>query len=148
MTNTRKGVALTQKIYEFIKARGCVTTDEVASSLGIAKRLAYLLIRALVTKRLVLPYRPSIGRGRIYCIPHVGDRLYGQYARLNVTGLICITLPIDTIELLDTVATSMGETRSSIIRQALLRYLGSHNQHVQQEELPEDEKLAFIVPDR
>jgi hypothetical protein len=141
-----------QKAYEIIKARGCATIGEVAEALGITKHLAYSLVRALVTKRLVLPYRPHVGRDRIYCIPHVGDKLYGHHARLNVTGILCITLPIDLIEMLDSVATSTATTRSSLVRQALIHYLrinsGTNDLLKQHERQHKDEELDLIAPDR
>jgi predicted transcriptional regulator len=152
MQNVDEHVTLTQKIYEFIKTRGCATIDEIARAVGITTRHAYIAMRTLFARRLVLPYRPGVGRERMYCIPAVGDKRYGQYMRSNSSGVICITLPIDLIETIDEVAVSMRKTRSSIIKQALIQYIHTHylneRPEDEQQELQEDEKLDLIAPDR
>jgi DNA-binding Lrp family transcriptional regulator len=156
MTNANEQTALTQKIYEFIKSRGCATIEEIAQAVNTSPRKAYMRMRTLFARRLVLPYRPHVGRERIYCIPVVGDKLYGRKTRANSSGIICITLPIDIIEAVDEIAVSTGRTRSSIIKQALLQLIDSyHNgddQHEQpedeQHESPEDEEIDLIVPNR
>ncbi len=156
MSNTDKPAALTQKIYEFIKTRGCATIEEIAQAVNASPRTAYTRMRTLFARRLVLPYRPHIGRERIYCIPAVGDKLYGRKTRASSSGMICITLPIDLIETVDDIATDMGRTRSSVVRQALEQLIDSYrnggDQHEQpedeQQESAEDEKLDLIAPDR
>ena len=143
---------LTQKIYEFIKTRGCATIEEIAQATGVSTRTAYRTMRALFARRLVLPYKPHVGRERIYCIPAIGDRLYGLKARSNSSGMICITLPVDLIEAVDEIAVSTGRTRSNIIKEAVTElinsYLKGDNQQKQPEERSEDEGLDIIVPDR
>jgi predicted transcriptional regulator len=152
MSGDGKRNELTQKIYEFIKARGCATIEEIAQATGLSTRKAYTAMRTLFARRLVLPYRPNVGRERIYCIPAIGDRLYGLKARSNSSGMICITLPIELIETVDEIATSEHRTRSSVIKEALLSLINSRyngdNQQKQPEEQPEDEELDLIVPDR
>lgn len=156
MPNSGEQTALTQKIYEFIKARGCATIEEIAQAVNTSPRRAYLAIRSLITRRLVLPYKFQVGRERMFCIPDVGDRLYGHNARSSKHGMICITLPIDMIETIDKIAKSTGESRSSVIRQALTYLIDSYNgrngqngqpEHKQQKS-PEDEELDLVVPDR
>lgn len=151
---------LSQRVYEFIRTRGCATIEEVARAVNVSPTKTYTAIRSLIARRLVLPYRFQIGRERIYCIPDVGDKLYGRKTRLNTSGLICITLPVDLIEFVDETATRMGETRSGLIRQALMQYLEMATQysqqeepqtnikHSQQEEPQKDEGPDFIVPIR
>jgi len=143
---------LTQKIYEFIKAQGCVTIEEIAKAMGVSTSKAYRLMRALFARRLVLPYKPHIGRERIYCIPDVGDKLYGRTTRSNTSGMICITLPVDLIETVDEIATSEHRTRSNVIKEALIMMINSRyngdNQQKQPEEQSEDEELDLIAPDR
>jgi predicted transcriptional regulator len=152
MSGNDKRNELTQKIYEFIKARGCATIEEIAESVGISTRKAYRTMRTLFARRLVLPYKPHVGRERIYCIPVVGDKLYGRKMRSNTSGMICITLPVDLIETVDEIATSEHRTRSSVIKEALIRMLNSYyngdNQQKQPEEQSEDEGLDIIAPDR
>jgi DNA-binding Lrp family transcriptional regulator len=156
MSSDDKRNELTQKIYEFIKARGCATIEEIAESVGISTRKTYSTMRTLFARRLVLPYRPNVGRERIYCIPVVGDKLYGRKTRSNSSGMICITLPVDLIETVDEIATSTGRTRSSIIKEAVTElinsYLKGNNQQKQpedeQHEPPEDEELDIIAPNR
>ncbi len=152
MLDTNKQVALTQRVYEFIKMRGCATSKEVAETMNISATKAYTIIRALYAKRLVLPYRPQVGRERVFCIPDVGDKLYGRASRINSAGAICITLPVDMIEILDEIATRTGKTRSSLIRETLAQlidtYLGEDDRYKQPRETPEDEKPDFIVPIR
>jgi predicted transcriptional regulator len=152
MPNADKQTALTEKIYEFIKARGCATIEEIAHAVNVSPRKAYIAMRTLFARRLVLPYRPHVGRERIYCIPIVGDRLYGRKTRSNSSGMICITLPVDIIENIDDIAISAGKTRSSVIKQALIQYIHTHYQQGQpedeQQEFQEDEKLDLIAPDR
>jgi len=143
---------LTQKIYEYIKSRGCATIEEIAQATGVSTRTAYRTMRTLFARRLVLPYKPHVGRERIYCIPAIGDRLYGLKARSNSSGMICITLPVDLIEAVDEIAVSTGRTRSNIIKEAVTElinsYLKGDNQQKQPEERSEDEGLDIIVPDR
>ena len=148
--------ALTQKIYEFIKAQGCATIEEIAKAMGVSTSKAYRLMRTLFARRLVLPYKPHVGRERIYCIPDVGDKLYGRTTRSNTSGMICITLPVELIEAVDKIAVSTGRTRSGVIKEAVTElisnYLKGDNQQKQSEdeqhEPSEDEKLDLIVPDR
>jgi hypothetical protein len=152
MLNDEKQPTLTQKVHEYIKTRGCVTTREVAKALNISTTKAYIAIRALYTKRFVLPYRPQLGREHVFCVPDVGDKLYGRENRINITGLICITLPIDMIEVLDEIAIRTGKTRSSVIRETLMQmmgaYLGEDDQSEQPHESSGDEELEFITPIR
>jgi len=156
MSGDGKQNELTQKIYEFIRARGCATIEEIAKATGISTRKAYMTMRTLFARRLVLPYRPNVGRERIYCIPAIGDRLYGLKARSNSSGMICITLPVELIEAVDKIAVSTGRTRSGVIKEAVTElisnYLKGGNQQKQSEdeqhEPSEDEKLDLIVPDR
>jgi predicted ArsR family transcriptional regulator len=152
MSNVGEQTALTQKIYEFIKTRGCATIEEIAQAVNVSTRKVYSAMRTLFARRLVLPYRPRVGRERIYCIPAVGDELYGRKMRSNSSGMICITLPIDIIEAIDKIAVSTGRTRSSVIKHALTQLIDSHDQQKQSEdeqhETPEDEVPDFIVPDR
>jgi predicted transcriptional regulator len=156
MSGDGKRNELTQKIYEFIKARGCATIEEIAESVGTSTRKAYTAMRTLFARRLVLPYRPNVGRERIYCIPVVGDKLYGRKTRSNSSGMICITLPIELIETVDEIAKSEHRTRSNVIKEALLSLINSRlrddDQQKQpedeQHEPPEDEELDLIVPDR
>ena len=143
---------LTRKIYEFIKARGCATIEEIAQVAGVSTTKAYNILRSLFARRLVLPYRLYVGRERIYCIPAVGDKLYGRERRSHTSGMICITLPVDLIEAADEIAISEHKTRSSVIKEALIMMINSryngYNQQKQPEEQSEDEKLDFIVPVR
>jgi len=156
MYDVERKVKLTQQIYEFIKAKGCATIEEIARAVNVSTRQAYLAMRTLFSRRLVLPYRPRVGRERIYCIPAVGDKMYGQKARSNSSGVICITLSIDMIEMVDEIAMNMGKTRSGLIKQALTQlineYYARDEQQKQpedkQQESPDDEGLDFIVPDR
>lgn len=156
MPKTDGQTGLTQKIYEFIKARGCATIEEIAQAVNISPRTAYTRMRTLFARRLVLPYRPHVGRERIYCIPVVGDKTYGRTTRAKSSGMICITLPIDLLETIDEIAVSAGKTRSSLIRQALEQMIDSYHdgddQYKQpedeQQETNEDEELNLIVPDR
>jgi predicted transcriptional regulator len=156
MSGDGKRNELTQKIYKFIKTRGCATIEEIAQATGVSTRKAYTAMRTLFARRLVLPYRPNVGRERIYCIPVVGDELYGRKTRSNSSGMICITLPVDLIETVDEIAKSENRTRSSVIREAILslingRYNGDNQQKQpedEQHEPPEDEELDLIVPDR
>jgi len=152
MSGDGKRNELTRKIYEFIKARGCATIEEIAQATGVSTRKAYTTMRTLFARRLVLPYRPNVGRERIYCIPAIGDRLYGLKARSNNSGMICITLPVDLIETVNEIATSEHRTRSSVIKEALLSLINSRlrgdNQQKQPEEQSEDEELVLIAPDR
>jgi predicted transcriptional regulator len=148
--------ALTTKIYEFIKSRGCATIEEIAQAVGVSTGIAYRAMRTLFARRLVLPYRPNVGRERIYCIPVVGDKLYGRNMRSNSSGMICITLPVDLIEAVDEIAMSTNKSRSCVIKEAVTElinsYLKGDNRQKQpeyeQHEPPEDEKLDFIVPER
>jgi Arc/MetJ-type ribon-helix-helix transcriptional regulator len=156
MSNNDKRNELTQKIYEFVKARGCATIEEIAQATGLSTRKAYMTMRTLFARRLVLPYKPHVGRERIYCIPDVGDKLYGRKTRSNSSGMICITLPVDLIEAVDEIATSTYRTRSSVIKEAVTELINSRlrgdNQQKQpedeQHEPPEDEELDLIAPDR
>jgi predicted transcriptional regulator len=152
MPNADKQSALTEKIYEFIKSRGCATIEEIARAVNTTTRKAYIAMRTLFARRLVLPYKPGIGRERIYCIPHVGDKLYGLKARSNSSGMICITLPIDLIEAVDEIAINEGKTRSSLIKQALTELVrdvqDQRDQYEQSEYEQQDEELNLIVPDR
>jgi predicted ArsR family transcriptional regulator len=152
MSGNDKRNELTQKIYEFIKARGCATIEEIAQATGVSTRKAYTTMRTLFARRLVLPYRPNVGRERMYCIPDVGDKLYGRRTRSNTSGMICITLPVDLIETVDEIATSEHKTRSSVIKEALIMMINSRyngdNQQKQPEEQSEDEGLDLIAPDR
>jgi len=153
-TNERisERIRLSQKVYEYIKIHGCVTSREVAEALNISTTKAYTAIRSLYTKRLVLPYRSQLGRERVFCTPDAGDKLFGKKNRINITGFICITLPIDMIEVIDEIAIKTGKTRSSLIREVLIQtigaYLGEGDQRGQPHELSEDEKLDFITPIR
>jgi predicted ArsR family transcriptional regulator len=156
MQNADRETKLTQKIYEFIKSRGCATIEEIAQAVGVSPRKAYIRMRTLFARRLVLPYRSHVGRERIYCIPAVGDKLYGQKMRSNSSGVICITLPINIIEAIDEIAMSTGKTRSSVIKQALTQLIDYHFEkddrydqpENKQQESQEDEELNFIRPDR
>jgi len=152
MSGDGKQNEITQKIYEFIKSRGCATIEEIAQATGVSASKAYTTMRALFARRLVLPYRPNVGRERIYCIPAVGDKLYGRERRSHTSGMICITLPVDLIETVDEIAISEHKTRSSVIKEALIMMINSryngYNQQKQPEEQSEDEKLDFIVPVR
>jgi len=156
MYDVERKTTITQQIYEFIKAKGCATIEEIARAVNIPTRQAYLAMRTLFARRLVLPYRPQVGRERIYCIPAVGDKMYGQRARANSSGVICITLSIDMIEMVDEIAMNTGKTRSSLIKQALTQLINEYytrdNQQKppedKQQKSPEDEGLDFIVPDR
>jgi predicted DNA-binding protein len=107
-----------------------------------------IAMRSLFARRLVVPYRPSVGRERIYCIPAVGDKLYGRNARTKSSGLISITLPIDLIELIDEIAMETGQTRSDIIRQAVMELIANYTRRPLSEESQEDEKLDLIIPIR
>ena len=146
MTNADKQTTL--RIYEFMKTRGCATIEEIAQAVGVPARQAYSAMRTLFARRLVLPYRPQVGRERIYCIPTVGDKLYGRATRANSSGMICITLPVDLIEIIDEIATSTGKTRSSIIKQALIELLNNNPREDKQQKIPEDDELDLIIPDR
>ncbi len=156
MTNVGEQTGLTQKIYEYIRAQGCATIEEIAQAVNTSPRKAYIAMRTLFARRLVLPYKPHVGHERIYCIPAVGDELYGQEKRSNSSGVICITLPIGLIETIDKIAMDMGKTRSSVIKQALTQLINSYrdgdDQHEQpedeQQEPTEDEELVLIAPDR
>jgi len=156
MSGDGKRNELTRKIYEFIRARGCATIEEIAQAIGVSTRKAYTTMRALFARRLVLPYRPNVGRERIYCIPAIGDKLYGREKRSHTSGMICVTLPVDLIETVDKIATSEHKTRSSVIKEALISLINSRlrndNQQKQpedeQHEPPEDEELDLIAPDR
>jgi predicted transcriptional regulator len=140
--------ALTKRIYEFVKMRGCATTEEIVQTLNVSAGAVRIAMRSLFARRLVLPYRPSVGRERIYCIPTEGDRLYGRNARTITSGLISITLPIDLIETIDKIATETGQTRSDIIRQALMELIANYTRRQLTEESQEDEKLDLIIPIR
>jgi predicted DNA-binding protein len=152
MRGTDGRTTLTQRVYEYIKMRGCATTKEVAEALNVSTAKAYMAIRALYAKRLVLSYRPRVGPGRVFCIPDAGDKLYGLKSRINGMGMICITLPIDMIETLDKIATRTGKTRSNLIREALIQtldaYLEEDDQRGQQNKSSEDEMSDFITPIR
>jgi len=143
---------LTRKIYEFIKARGCATIEEIAQVAGVSTTKAYNILRSLFARRLVLPYRLYVGRERIYCIPDVGDKLYGRRTRSNTSGMICVTLPVDLIETVDEIAISEHRSRSNVIKEALIMMINSRyngdNQQKQPEEQSEDEELDLIAPDR
>lgn len=156
MTAVTKKETMTRRIYEFIRARGCATITEIAQELNISTDLALSLIRALITRRLVFGYRPSVGRNRIYCVPDVGDKLYGRKARVNISGVVCITLPIELLEFIDDVALRTGKTRSNIIREALIQMMNNYlrdetnHEHVDdsKQNVDDYEKPQFIVPDR
>ncbi len=152
MINDGKQTTLTKKVYEFIKMRGCVTSREVAEAFNLSTTRVYTIIRSLYGRRLVLPYRPQVGRERVFCIPEVGDRLYGRESRINSVGMICITLPIDLIETLDDMAIRTGKTRSYLIRETLMQLINTYHEDKQrkseQYEPFEDEKPDFITPVR
>jgi len=152
MTRNSGETTLTQKIYEFVKTRGCATVAEITHALDVSIGQVRSAMRTLIARRLILPYRPQVGRGRIYCIPVVGDREFGRKMRINTSGMICITLPVDLIEKLDEIAVAMGKTRSSIIQQAvtelLNNYLRKDEPENKQEESQDDEQLDLIIPDR
>jgi len=152
MTNDDKPPTLTKKVYEFIVSRGCVTTKEVAEAMGISTTKAYSVLRALFSRRLVMIYRTKISRERIFCIPHVGDKLYGPESRMNSSGMICITLPIDMLEILDDIAIRSGKSRSHVVRDALSHlietYLRGDGQHIISKRMRDGEEMDFIVPDR
>ncbi len=152
MLETNERGTLTQRVYEYIRIHGCVSNKEVAKALNISTTKAYTAIRTLYARRLVLSYRPQVGREHVFCIPEVGDKLYGRENRINSTGMICITLPVDMIEILDEIAIRTGKTRSNLIRQALTKliedYLRENNYYKQPHKLSEDEKPDFIVPIR
>jgi predicted ArsR family transcriptional regulator len=149
MSGDGKRNELTQKIYEFIKTRGCATIEEIAQATGVSTRTAYRTMRTLFARRLVLPYRPNVGRERIYCVPIIGDKLYGRQTRSNASGMICITLPVDLIETIDEIAINEHRSRSSVIKEALMMMMMSsrYNSDNQQNQ-PEDEELDIIAPDR
>ena len=98
----------------------------------------------------MIAYKPHVGRTRVYCIPEVGDRLYGREKRVNSSGMICITLPIDLLDVLDEIATATGKTRSELVRQALALLIEKHLQERSQlsQESSEDEKMPLIMPIR
>ncbi len=152
MLDTNERGTLTQRVYEYIRVRGCVSTKEVAIALDISTTRAYTAIRALYARRLVLPYRAQVGREHVFCIPEVGDKLYGRGNRINSTGMICITLPVDMIEIIDEIAIRTGKTRSSLIRESLIQLINTYfedkQQKSEQHEPFEDEKPDFIVPIR
>jgi predicted ArsR family transcriptional regulator len=140
MSSNDKQNELTRKIYEFIKSRGCATIEEIAQATGISTRKAYMAMRTLFARRLVLSYRPNVGRERIYCIPAVGDKLYGRQTRSNHSGMICITLPVDLIETIDEIAASEHRTRSSVIKEAVTELINSRLRGDSQQKQPEDEQ--------
>jgi Arc/MetJ-type ribon-helix-helix transcriptional regulator len=148
MANAEKKDTLTQRIYEFVKACGCATTEEIVQALDVSAKEIRSAIRSLFARRLVLPYRPYVGRERIFCIPTEGDKLYGRNMRAKSSGMISITLPIDMIEIIDEIATETGQTRSDIIRQAVMELIANYGRQQQSEESQEDEELDLIVPDR
>jgi len=148
MTNSDGKSTLTQRVYEFIKTRGCATIEEIAQAVNVSASQVRSAIRTLIARRLALPYRPQVGRGRIYCIPTIGDKLYGRKTRANSSGMICISLPVDIIEKLDEIATSTGKTRSSIIKQAVAELLSNYFKEDKQQKIPEDDELDLIIPDR
>jgi predicted ArsR family transcriptional regulator len=139
---------LGKKIYEYIRVRGCATVEEIAQALNVSDEAVRILMRSLIARQLVLPYRSHVGRERMYCVPEEGDRLYGQNMRVKTSGIISITMPVDLIEIIDEIAAETGQTRSEVIRQAVMELIANYRRQQQSEDPQEEEKPDFITPIR